>query len=339
MKNNNIVYLIFCFLFIACQKSNENSKTERKVESLGENYDQKFKEETFSSIESVSNQLTQSALTSSNFALKDNAVRVKKNGTTKQAVTNSFERNKYRTKIIKTADLKLKVKDVKTASLNIANLVDFNGGYISSENLTSDKTYYRKLEIADTVEVVEYEVKTSNTIYVRVPSENFEKVMNSIKGIFVSTDYVKINSEDVTEEYVDLEIRLKTKKEVEARYIEILRRKAKTLEEILIAENKIRMIREEIESVEGRLNYLESKVSLSTIAIEIYQKVEYIQDFNKIKNYTTSDKSFSYKIGTSLRSGWNGVLWFFIGVVYFWPFVLIGTVGVWFMRKRIRSKK
>jgi len=48
----------------------------------------------------------------------------------------------------------------------------------------------------------------------------------------LSEDYIKINTQDVSEEYVDLETRLKTKKEVEARYIEILRSKAKTLEDI-----------------------------------------------------------------------------------------------------------
>ena len=68
-----------------------------------------------------------------------------------------------------------------------------------------------------------------------------------------------VSVQDVTEEYLDIEARLKTKKEVEARYIEILKSKTKTVEDVLKAEEQIRIIREEIEAREGRLNYLKNQ--------------------------------------------------------------------------------
>lgn len=247
--------------------------------------------------------------------------------------------NVFNAKIIRNADLKFKVDNVKKASAKIANLVDMNGGYISSEDLSSNKSYYQTLETTEASETVEYEVWTSNIIYIRVPSKNFQPLISSMKGLSISEDYVKINAQDVTEEYYDLETRLKTKKEVEARYIDILKSKAKTLNEILIAEDKIRVIREEIEAVEGRLNYLKNKVSLSTIQLEIYQDTYYTQETTRYKRFEKTGWSFGEKAGNALSTGWDGILIFFIGLLYFWPLFLIGGFVFWFVRRRIRKKR
>src|SRR5690606_14039139 len=113
---------------------------------------------------------------------------------------------------------------------------------------------------------------------------------------------------------------LKTKKEVEARYIEILKSKAKTVEEILIAEDKIRYLREEIEAVEGRLRLLKNKVGLSTIQIEIYQDAYFVKEKENIKKHETtissSTWSFWDKVGDALATGWNAILVVLILLLY-----------------------
>ena len=248
-------------------------------------------------------------------------------------------RGDYNSKINRISDLKLKVESVNKSSTKIANLIDMNGGYISSQNLSSDKNYYQSITSNDDFEIKEFEIVTSNIIYVRVPSKNFHAVLKSIKGIALSEDYIKINTKDVSEEYVDLETRLKTKKEVEARYIEILRSKAKTLNDILVAEDKIRVIREEIESVEGRLNFLKNKVNLSTIQVEIYQDTYYTQEQVKVNMYESSDWNFGEKIVKSISTGWNGILWFVVGVLYFWPFLLIGGIVFFTVRRKLKKGK
>jgi len=248
-------------------------------------------------------------------------------------------KNTYNTKIIKTADLKIKVDNVKMASTKIANLVDMNGGYISSENLQSTKNYYQTIEKTEDYKIEEYEVVTSNVIYIRVPTKNFQKVLSGMKGIAVSEDYVRIDAQDVTEEYYDLETRLKTKKEVEKRYIEILRSKAKTVSEILTAEEKIRVIREEIEVVEGRLKYLQNKVSLSSIQIELYQDPIFVQETIKYKQYQETGWSFWEKAGKALSTGWNAILAFLIGLLYIWPFIIVFGSILYFLRKKYKKMK
>jgi len=70
--------------------------------------------------------------------------------------------------------------------------------------------------------------------------DKFDAFLTAIEAESIYTDYKNINSNDVTEEFTDITIRLKTKKEVRDRYIDILRNKAKTVKDILDAEDKIR---------------------------------------------------------------------------------------------------
>jgi hypothetical protein len=330
----------FTLLIIGCASDIDNSN---KYETDGdEYYDGKDLEQEYteSSSESLTNSFSNTQKVSqvdSKNGYNQGTASINKNETLS---TDELKANNlFTVKIIRNADLKFKVKNVKKLSAKIADLVDISGGYISSEDLISDKSYYQTLESTEASEIKEYEVATSNIIYIRVPTKNFQTLISSMKGLSISEDYVKINAEDVTEEYYDLETRLKTKKEVEARYINILKSKAKTLNEILIAEDKIRVIREEIEAVEGRLIYLKNKVSLSTIQVEIYQDTYYTQETTRYKKYESTGWSFGEKAADAISTGWDGILLFFIGLLYFWPLFLIGGGVLWFVRRRIRKKR
>ena len=336
---------LFAILMNSCGSENESSGHTYDVPKT-ENYDYDVLEEEFTetSVESPNKSYD---VDDGSLIANYNAVSSDKNigytdQTTKSADLKTDElktNNVFNAKIIRNGELKFKVDNVKSASAKIANLVDANGGYISSEDLISDKTYYQTIERTEESETIEYEVSTSNIIYIRVPSKNFQTLLSSMKGLSVSEDYVKINAQDVTEEYFDLETRLKTKKEVEARYIQILKSKAKTLNEVLIAEDKIRVIREEIEAVEGRLNYLKNKVSLSTIQVEIYQDKFYAQETTRFKQYEKTGWSFGEKAGNAIGSGWDAVLMFLIGLLYFWPLWIFGGGLFWMIRKIIKKRK
>ena len=77
----------------------------------------------------------------------------------------------------------------------------------------------------------------------------------------------------MTEEFVDLKARLKAKKELEDRYLQLLEQ-AKNVKEMLEIERELSNIREEIEAKEGRLQYLQNKVTLSTIYINFYKTTQ-----------------------------------------------------------------
>jgi len=215
-------------------------------------------------------------------------------------------------KTIKTANIRFQVKDLIESTQRIEAIVGQYDGFIASMNQDNSN----------------YSINSEMTL--RVPVESLDKFLNEIEKEAIYTHYKRINAQDVTEEFVDKSSRLSTKKEVRDRYIAILRDKAKTVKDVLDAEEKIRVIQEEIESIEGRLKYLNNQTTLSTVTIDMYQQIEYK------KSPDTHEKSFFSKIANGFGNGWKLIQGITIGLVTIWPLLLIG-IALFLGRKRIRS--
>ncbi len=220
--------------------------------------------------------------------------------TTEQSMSSEQSESTYEKDrmIIKTAEYRMRVKDVVKSTDRVKALLKTHNGYLANMNMTNNS----------------YRIETEMTI--RVPNENFEPLMNSLGDEAVETDYKRINASDVTEEFVDIESRLATKEEVRKRYIEVLRKKASTVDEILNAEEKIRVLTEEIEAKKGRLKYLRDQVSLSTIQLQIYERIPY-------EAVDDPEDSFVSRLGENFGNGWEMIVDLFLFLVNLWPFILI----------------
>ncbi|MFT5512403.1 MAG: hypothetical protein ACI8SE_000801, partial [Bacteroidia bacterium] len=214
-------------------------------------------------------------------------------------------------KIIKKGSVGVQVKDYDKDKHFFEDIIRKYDGYKSNEN--------EKREIS----------RVSNTIEIRLPNQNFDKFIADIttgEGI-MNVDYKRMSAVDVGEEYTDLSTRIKTKKEVEKRYIEILR-KASKITDILAVEDQIRVIREEIESKEGRLRFLKDRISYSTINLYVYQQLEY--------DAPLVDKpTFIGKLANAAKTGWNMILTFLLFLVYIWPVVLLVAITIFSYKKKL----
>lgn len=222
-----------------------------------------------------------------------------------------------KSKIIRNGWITVEVEKYDQARESLGQLVESFGAFISRENEQRD------------------EYRIHNNLEIKVHNSRFDELMDAVskaKGV-AHVDERRTTSVDVGEEYYDLQSRLKTKREVEQRYLSILK-KATTIKDILSVEDKIRVIREEIESAQGRLNYLSDRVSRSTIHIEMYQNLDYTVP-------STERRGFGSKLVRALESGWNGILNAIVFLGYLWPLwvILIAVIALWRrMRKRRASK-
>ncbi|MCO7721583.1 DUF4349 domain-containing protein [Myroides odoratimimus] len=169
-----------------------------------------------------------------------------------------------------------------------------------------------------------YGNRTEHTIVIRVPAKNFETLLEGVTQTATKVDSKNINALDVTEEFIDVEARIKTKKEIEERYKELLKR-TNTIDDILRIERELGTLRADIESFEGRLKYLKSRISLSTLTVTFYEKGE-------------STTGFGYEVSSAFGSGWSNLLSFVIGLFYIWPFILI-SIGLILIIRRIRKRR
>tara|TARA_R100000935_G_C2842059_1_gene171981 strand:- start:25858 stop:26703 length:846 start_codon:yes stop_codon:yes gene_type:complete len=216
-------------------------------------------------------------------------------------------------KIIKSASARYKVTNVKMATEQVKAMAQRYNGYIS--DLRFENNLYEK----------------QNRFTIKVPNTNFDALLDSIASVAIFTEYETITTQDITEEYLDLENRLATKKEVKSRYEEILRKNAKTVEDILATEEKLRVLQEEIEAAQGRLNYLSNKVSYSTVQVDLFERVEYKEE---PESYT---KSFFDKVGNGFSFGWNLIETLVVGLIHIWPLLIIIALVVFFVRRKMKK--
>ena len=212
-------------------------------------------------------------------------------------------------KIIKSGSVRYKITDIQKATNQIKELARRHNAYIS--NLRFEDNLYRK----------------ENRFTIKVPAEYFDTLMDSIGIVAEFVDFENITTKDVTEEYLDIETRLKTKREVKARLEVILKKNAKTVEDILATEERLRVLQEEIEASQGRLNYFTNKVAFSSIEIELYQTVDYKKEPLVYK------KTFWNKTKEGFDFGWNFLETFVIGIFHIWPLLVIGLL-IYLLRKR-----
>ncbi|KUF44391.1 hypothetical protein AV926_06705 [Myroides marinus] len=165
------------------------------------------------------------------------------------------------------------------------------------------------------------------TVTIRVPAENFEKLLDRVTDNALQIESKDIKAIDITEQYVDLEARIKTKKEMESRFKELLKR-ANTMEEIFVVEKEIEKIRSDIESSEGRLNVLRNRAAFSTLSLEFYEQDEPV--------HIEEDKGYGFK--ESFLTGWSGLMWFFSGLLNIWPFILLLIAAIIAFKKFYNNK-
>ncbi len=217
-------------------------------------------------------------------------------------------------KIIKEANLGIRVEDYKRARKQVDGLLQKYDAYISSENESKSGNWI------------------TNHLTIRIPSKHFDTFMGSVGDIAERITHKRITASDVTKRYVDIESRLKTKKEVRDKYNSFLKN-AKNIEEMLAVEEKVRLLTEEIEAKEAELRYLNDKVNYSTITLSINQKLDYV-----FEDPDYAEPSFFQRIGKAFETGWHGILHLIVGITTVWPLVLIGIILFLALRRLFRPK-
>jgi chemotaxis protein histidine kinase CheA len=108
----------------------------------------------------------------------------------------------------------------------------------------------------------------TGTVVIRVPNADFETTMEGVKGIAREIDRETVDATDVTEQYVDLEARLKNMRAEESQYQEIMAQAVK-IDDILNVAGRLADVRGRIEQVQGQLQYLSRQVDMSSITVNL----------------------------------------------------------------------
>ncbi|MCJ0931428.1 DUF4349 domain-containing protein [Virgibacillus halodenitrificans] len=215
------------------------------------------------------------------------------------------EQNPSTRKIIYTANLEIEVNSYEKALKNIQKKVEVYQGYIVESTMFEE----------------EENKGTSGFITVRVPQEKFREFIQLVEDGSKNVLSSSISGQDVTEEYVDLESRLRSKQVVEERLLSYMKKAEKT-EDLLAISKDLASVQEEIDQIKGRMKYLENKSELATITIHMTENNltisgEDLNTWDKTKQQLL--KSLNW-----LLTAVSGFIIFFVGNL---PIILV-TVSI-----------
>ena len=215
-------------------------------------------------------------------------------------------------KIIYTATVDIVVKELDPAMAEVVKLAGESKAYIATSEVRGNPGTFR-----------------SATYTIRVPVDNFRTLKDRLLALGIpERDMIK--SDDVTEEFYDLQGRLKNLRSSQERLVEL--KKDATVKEVLEIEPQLERVSEKIEQIEGRLKYLTTFAALSTIQLNMRE----IQDYKP-----PTAPTFGDRISRTFSNSWHSLVIFGQGVVLFlvalgpWlPLLaLMGFIAYWLVRR------
>jgi len=153
-------------------------------------------------------------------------------------------------KIIKNAEMALQVKDAGAAVDQVTGLATEYGGYIISSRSWSEGPY----RLA--------------TVTLSVPVDSFEEALRRLRGMAAKVLSEQASGQDVTEQYVDLESRLRNLEATETRIRGFLEQ-AVSVQEALEVNRQLSDIDGQIEEVKGKMAYMKGRAAFSTINVNL----------------------------------------------------------------------
>lgn len=210
-------------------------------------------------------------------------------------------------KLIKDANIRIEVIDIHKAIDKLHLLSQKYHGYLSNE---TQSVQDNSREISATI---------------KIPASALDSIIQDILLFAIKIDTKNLNTQDVTEEFIDNTARLKTKKELEKTYLNLLK-EAHNVSEIMSIEKELATVRSDIESMESNLKYLNTQVRYATVDISCYQLIR-------------PNSNLWKEISLGITGGWYAIIKFVILLFRAWPLLILIFILVYFGKRRTKYKK
>ncbi|HXY79278.1 MAG TPA: DUF4349 domain-containing protein [Candidatus Bathyarchaeia archaeon] len=221
--------------------------------------------------------------------------------------------------IAQTASMTIVANNYDEASSALVQLVASEGGYV--QKLTADARTGEAREVSATL---------------RVPAKQLDAFRAQLRKLGRVEQESQANDE-VTDQYVDLEARIKSAKASEQRMLDLLATRTGKLEDVLDAERELARIRGEIESMEGQRVVLTHRVDYATVEVQLRE--EYREQLGTRRPTTiTQIRNAAVEGLSNFEDGVIGVLLFLLDYglsILFWS-AIVG-IPAWFIWRQIRS--
>lgn len=222
-------------------------------------------------------------------------------------------------KVIKTGSLSLLVKKAEEVAGEIRELAARLGGFIADSRI---------YEVSANVK--------SGSVTIRVPADRFDEAMDGVKKLAVKVERENVSASDVTEQFIDLEARLKSLRAEEAQYLEIMKR-AYAVEDTLQVAERLSSVRGRVEQIQGQLQYLSRQIDMATITVSLTAEADLEVFGLRWRPLFVAKQAFRNML-SGLTSYADSLIWFVfrLPIILLWlTTILLILLGVWKLGRRI----
>ena len=228
-------------------------------------------------------------------------------------------------KLVKTADLQFKVKNVRQTSEQVASLTtSLNGSVIRqliSSRIEKEETIHVSNDSLMRVTLIATEAETT----VKVPPARMEEFVNGVSKMGIYIDSLKMNIKDRSLAYLSTRLKLKNKQE------QIKESNAKSPEAVLNLKN---------EAVDKQIANLATADSAknSTISLRFYENNTINRELIANDDFSAYNPSFAKRLSMAISGGWNAFEQLVLGLAYLWVLIPV-AIGCWWIYKHYKTKK
>ena len=217
-------------------------------------------------------------------------------------------------RVVRTGQIAIEVEKFDDAARRLLSIAEAAGGFVADSSYTEEGGTPR------------------GTFVLRVTAARFGEVIRQVEGLG-TVQRRQIGGQDVTEEFIDLEARVRNLERQEARLLTFMDRATK-IPDLMAIENEVARVRGEIERLTGRLRFLANRVDLATIQAEVSQKPKKAPggfwDFNR--TIARIQAAFLNTVRDLLGVAESLVA--FVAAIL--PLVLLGALGWRLVRRPVR---
>jgi Domain of unknown function (DUF4349)/Putative zinc-finger len=222
--------------------------------------------------------------------------------------------------IVQTASLNILATNYDDASAAIEKLAAAHGGYVEKLDAKAQTGSAREL-----------------TASLRIPTKQLDGFLADVRKLGHVEEENRSN-EEVSDQYVDLQARLKSARATEQRLIELLGTRTGKLQDVLEAERELARIRSEIESMQGQSTILVHRVNYATVQVDLNEEYRQVLGSNPTSTGTKIRNALVEGFG-NLEGGAVALLIFLFAygpAILFW--LAIFLVPGWFVWRRVRAR-
>ncbi len=223
-------------------------------------------------------------------------------------------------KIIRNGELTLETESPTEGLRKITAAAESHGGFV----VTSE---FKQNPVAAGAKPSQ-----SVTVVARVPASQFASALDQIRNAGERVIQEKVSGQDVSEEYLDIEARLRNKKALEGQFLEIMKQ-ARKVEDALAVQSQLADVRTEIERLEGRRRFLENQAALSTITTTLQMPQPIIA-----ATTTGFGTTIKHACGDAVDTAASIVLFVIQAVIVLVPITFLFGLPVWVVWRALRRR-